>query len=142
MSISSQGGDGVRQNWELAVPKIWICSSLSGNQDSLVSMCPNGDQFPAQAPDWKTSGRILALHCHSRDLSLSRQPLCYVCTIKCHALALLPAALQPPHPPNRMVVSILLMGKALHPVLATELLPGSMQGSSAWSEAALFQGLF
>lgn len=123
-------------------PKSGFAAHLQVIRTALLAMSLNGDQVPAQTPDWKTSGRVLALHCHSRDLSLSRQPLCSVCTIKCHVLALLPAALQPPHPPNRMAVFILLMGKALHPVLTIELFPGTMQGSSAWSETALRQGLF
>lgn len=28
--------NGVRQDLQLAIPKIWICSSFSGNQDSLI----------------------------------------------------------------------------------------------------------
>lgn len=68
----NKDGDGVRQGWELAIPKIWICSSPSDNQDSFVGRVSTwrpgswGGLFPptclqpAQTPVWKKSGRFLA----------------------------------------------------------------------------------
>ena len=43
---------------------------------------------------------------------------------------------------TRGAVSILLMGKAPHPILAAEPFLGTVQDSSAWSEAIPCQELF
>lgn len=144
--------NGVRQDLQLTVSKICICSSFSGNQDSLIRRVSiqrpdlwGGPSFPYHTfiQHLLLTGKHLEgfylFYCHGagRHSAMSGllNDLSWYC---CLLVGSLLHDFQPLCPPSKVAVS---MGKTLHAMLAVELFPRD-RVRQLWSEANPSQGLF